>query len=518
MAKSNKKPYNKGKQGKTNKPEQSKQASAENTTAVTAASALLETAANVSFPVTAGYPIRLGNHSHSFVDTTGLAPLRIPGIMRFGYIPTFGDLKNWVSPANVWLRDWYTFVRHANSGHSNYNAPDLGFYGLAYRSCEDYLYWMHRVYGVAMGSYVPANAYTPGDLVRACGADYDDIIVNMAQLRFYIASYAARLKQLKVPAFKFFTQGKELLSNIYADTDNGKASFYVFDPDAFWYFDLADTPELTAMRLLHKPEMMTFEQIREMGETILNALLNNEDFNIMSGDIMKAYSDYAAVTVIDEDFTVVPVYDRDVLWAIHNANYLYAGDEVTPEGEKFLDLFVDSCSVSQNMTEDPTVSNCLQFWNEVYFNDDIYTPNWLDGHLGLLTQDFVIDLPNDQPSAAAVGLVTRFKLGITPRMEKEGLFGTLDSVQSEIITTAQMITEPRGPFVPVNYSNLSAVAKFDYHPFISSASGRSDGVALFVSSNGDPYVGDVTNITAMTRATKANIDMAQMLDLFVPKV
>ena len=82
--------------------------------------------------------------SHAFSDATGtkipwstkgynehlIVPdiASIPGVMSFRIAPTVGISTDQSSAVNVAARNIYSYVRHANSGHSNYDAPDLMMY------------------------------------------------------------------------------------------------------------------------------------------------------------------------------------------------------------------------------------------------------------------------------------------------------------------------------------------------------------------------------------------------------
>lgn len=510
-AKGNSRKGNNNRRANGDRADKSSKASPAKGAPVTASSALLQAAANISFPTTTGYPVNVLADARD-ATIIGATAFRVPGIIRFGYVPAVGKLKTWTDAFNVWLRDVYTFIRHINSGHANYDAGELGKYFLLYRSCLDYLYWMERLYGAVMGSYVPQNAYAPASIVRDCGGDYNDLLSKLAEFRFYITAYASRLYQMRVPNLKFFQDGASMLSNIYADTELAKASFYIFDPDAFWTYHIGETAEDTYLYLKPKTDSMTLEGIKAFGEELLNTVLNSEDFNIMSGDIMKAYSDYAAVPVIDADFVSTPVYDPSMLWLIHNAGWLRSS-------QSRAHATIQDWRIHQNITTGPD-AGCLMF--------DALVP--LDigkggedsheyGNLWFRTQHIPVDLPTDQPDAGTVGAVTRFMLGLKPHSSSS--LGSpvfeVASCQSEIITSTSMRTDPLSidtDKLDMNY--VGFISKFDQHPMIPNVTVATDqGTGLpRVTFHGGIFIGDVTNFTVMSQDTKANIDMAIMLEKF----
>lgn len=92
-------------------------------------SQVMKDAANLSFATTAGLPYNLKDAEGNIGTVTAVDTM--PGIMTMYTIPTFGPLTDWSSPFNVAVRDMYSFIRHANSGHSNYDASNLGMYLMA---------------------------------------------------------------------------------------------------------------------------------------------------------------------------------------------------------------------------------------------------------------------------------------------------------------------------------------------------------------------------------------------------
>lgn len=483
------------------------------TTGVTASSALLSAAANISFPTTAGYPIDVVTDQSNFT-ATGNRKVRIPGIIRFGFVAAMGKMKTWTDPFNVWIRAIFAFIRHANSGRANYDAGALGTYFLCYRSCIDFLHWMQRLYGTVMGAYVPQNAYTPAAMVRECGGDYQNLLSKLAELRFYITSFAARLAQLRVPDLRFFSEGAELLDNIYADSDTPKASFYVFDPDAFWAYHVGTTPDDTYLYPKPKPEVMTLEEIKEFGEELLNAVLNSEDFNIMSGDIAKAYTSYAPVKVIDENFTTVPVYNPSFLWTVHHAGWLRKG-QVRAHNT------IKSWTIRQDLSESAN-AGCLLFSAPVPAEtDEIALDTSEFGRLLYHTQDHFVDLPMDQPDAGTVGYVTKFMLGLELTDTTPGKYMfAVNSCQSEIITSASMRTDPFSLIrTELSQAHIATIMKFDQHPFIITWDAKyNPGTGIpEVNFGPDMLMSDITNITTMAHSVKDNIDMAVMLDKFSDK-
>lgn len=127
---------------------------------------LVQDAANLSYASLAG--ARLEKDSNFNDNETVRAIPSIPGVMAFRWSPSVGLSIDGESAINVASKRLYSFIRHANSGSSNYDSPDLMLYILA----MDSLYALHamgvRAYGIAQ-YYLLRNRYVPDTLLNACG-------------------------------------------------------------------------------------------------------------------------------------------------------------------------------------------------------------------------------------------------------------------------------------------------------------------------------------------------------------
>lgn len=244
----------------------------------------------------------------------------IPGVCTIWFAPSIGYSTDETSPINVAMRKLYSYVRHANSGAANYDAPDLMLYVLCVDSARMYLEWMKRIYGVFF-NYTAFNRYYPRILVEAMGGDYDNLEANLAAFRGYINQYAVKLNQLWVPEGLSYTKRHQwLCSHYYVDSqDSYKAQTYVHVPYAYYRFEVTGDPAVGQATLVDSPAGDLAAIIR-FGNGLLNPLITNEDIGIMSGDILKAYgaNGVAVTTGIAEDYRVLPEYSKEVLSQIEN--------------------------------------------------------------------------------------------------------------------------------------------------------------------------------------------------------
>lgn len=466
-------------------------------------SQVMKDAANLSFATTAGLTYDLkdaagGISSVNAVDT-------MPGIMTMYTIPTFGPLTDWSSPFNVAVRDMYSFIRHANSGHSNYDAANLGMYLMAYDSAATFYAWMVRLYGLTRTVLVQ-NAYTPRDLVTAAGGDYASLVTELADFRAYINAYAVRLNAMRVPSkWHILERHMWQYTHVFADSPTNKASFYLFRPATVWRYILGATPEATGLNPIRFTGKWTLAMIKTQGEELLNSILNDEDFNIMSGDILKAYGDNTfSLSLISEDYAVLPVYDQEVLMQIHNASIVLAPSEDFIEND-----IVANFKIREDTSETNNVG-ALVMPAKLQCNGEHLNYN---ASIAYLCMKHLLDVPSPTPDPAMVCTATRFMVNMKVGADYVDFtdFGT------EIIVGAFMMTSPNTPNVGEANSmhNTYDLEKFDWHPYIFHGTATLNGNNhIITNASMVGLFGDIDNYAIVSHATLSNIHRAAMLGMF----
>lgn len=285
-----------------------------------------------SFP----YSWPLGNKLNLGVNAPEVNKGSLPGVMAIWTAPTFGWSDNPNSPVNVAARNVYSFVRHANSGHANYDAPDLMLYMCAMDSIYSYLSFLKRVYGV-ISTYSYTNRYYPKAVITAMTVDYDDIQRNLADFRGFINSFAVKVGSMCIPAsMSYMAKHMWMYSGLYYDSDQDKAQTYLFVPNNLYRYAL-DTDGAGMLESFsfaeyyttrgtndQDPSYINFEGLRKIADDMLNPILRSEDMNIMSGDILKAFgaANVYKVEGIGETYTVLPSYEPEVLDQIQNMSLI----------------------------------------------------------------------------------------------------------------------------------------------------------------------------------------------------
>lgn len=257
----------------------------------------------------------------------------IPGVASFRIAPMFGFSDSGNSPINIAANAIYSFLRQANSGAKNYDAPDMMLYCLAMTQVYSYITWLQRLYGYAT-LYVQRNRYLPKAIIHQNMVSYNDIMNSLASFRYAINLLINKASSLAVPGdMTIFQRHAFLYRDIYSEGDSIKDQLYQMVPDGFFYFKLNDNKSgmLNYAGLVNYAtvegeapgKLLSVKNLIDYGNMLLDPLITSEDFNIMSGDILKAYGDNVIkLTSLPTEYPVVPVHDYTVLQQLKNCTII----------------------------------------------------------------------------------------------------------------------------------------------------------------------------------------------------
>lgn len=289
---------------------------------------LLRAAASVPFAYTLGTPLPWKAHNNRLMG--------VPGVMTMYWTPYLG----YNDPAIVAAANsTYSYVVHANSRTTQYDPNDLLLLILAGAQIFSAFALGVRAYGL-MRRYDQQDSYTPGALIEGMGFNYEDLKTNVSHMWFDLNQISAQLQQIWIPnTMPIIERWFWMNSNVYADGDSVKSQYYQFAPTVFYqYSETASsnggslqpikwmqlTEDTSApVAVLPVPTRHTWDEYVTIINNMLTALLNSQDRGIIFGDILKAYGEGSlySVSPINVDYTVEPVYDKEVLSQIENATF-----------------------------------------------------------------------------------------------------------------------------------------------------------------------------------------------------
>lgn len=344
---------------------------------------LLKDASSINFSEVMGY--KLPTLFHGAVNQPKFQNV-IPGVMSVGFEIGYGVSDSTDSPLNVATQNIYSYIRHANSGRTNYDAPDLMQYLLAMDSIYTWYEHCRRIYGLAC-LYNAKNVYYPKAVLQALGADADDIVNNLANFRYALNARVPRILSRAIPTImRMFKRHSWLSGNVFADsTLVDRAGLYVFRPDKLWKYVDQGTPAsgfagflepimvgrkyvsydegTQEMMLIDGANMSWIGYINTLDD-LLQAVMGSEDAGIMSGDIMKVWgNDLWTVDSVDEQFVVTPVFDDIVAHQIQNCTlngYAFEGCKVLQNVDANYIQYLPRFIVPNGVPEDYELLNIRQ--------------------------------------------------------------------------------------------------------------------------------------------------------------
>lgn len=233
----------------------------------------------------------------------------------------------------------YSFTVHANSRNTSYTSQDEMLVILAGAALFSAIAHGVRAYGT-MKAFNQTNSYMPKGLIRAMGFDYDDLQSNLSNMWFDLNEMIARSAQIWIPNnLPFIERWFWMNSNVYMDGNTSKAQFYMYVPANMWYYNELQSDNGGGLNYVTSKLAnatvdgyyawnataeipATWADYKSFVNTMFTALIDSEDRGLIFGDILKAYGseNIYALKPIPVDYTVVPVYDQEVLTQFENSN------------------------------------------------------------------------------------------------------------------------------------------------------------------------------------------------------
>lgn len=273
---------------------------------------------------------------------SGTEPYYVPGVMVIEFIPTCGISTNFESAINRSSIRFYTYLRSNQKASGQYDHQDITMMELGMDSAYMFHAACRRAYGI-IKNFTPVNRYYAETLVNAMGFNYSDLLLHLQDFRGYINTLAYSLGQYALPAnITLFQRHQWMCEGYYTDSISTRAQTYVFVPKGFWQYDnTVETGSQLTFKQWAQSGPMTFSSIVSFGNDLVNAISNEEDFSVISGDIYNFYGgDTFKLPYTDENYVIYPAYSEVVLSQIENLTITEVNNLMT-------------LTVSQN----PTVNN-----------------------------------------------------------------------------------------------------------------------------------------------------------------
>lgn len=265
----------------------------------------------------------------------------IAGILTLKTKSSFGYNSLITDPINVAANALYAHTRYVNSGRKNYDATDEFIYCASMADVYSFVIWCERVYSKAY-LYSQRNKYIGETLLKAENINAKNIVANLANFRYWINTFINKVAAFAVPAsISYFQRRAWIYAHIYLENPdaNIKDQLYEFSPDGFYRFNL-DSAGLgmlqyeTIAEIVGHTNELTIEDFVTIGNWLMSNITGDEDFGLISGDILKAFEqNIIGIPSLPEEVSIVPVYDEYVLLQIKNAQMvqIYRGTTMQPD-------------------------------------------------------------------------------------------------------------------------------------------------------------------------------------------
>lgn len=428
----------------------------------------------------------------------------VPGVMRIEFIPAIGISKDFSSPINRSSIRFYTYLRSNQKASSTYDHQDITMMEIALDSCYMFHGLMSKIYAV-INQFTPVNEYYSRAVVAACNANFEDIRAHMQDLRGYINSFAYSLGQYALPKdVTLFDRHRWMVEGMYTDSTSTKAQTYLFVPQGFWKYDnTVTTGSQCTFQPYSSQNAFTFEALKSFGDTLLNAVSNEGDFAVISGDIYNFYGGQTyTLPYIDENYSILPLYDETVLSQIEN---LTLPGLIDP----------DTLVISQNPEVNqgaiiftPVVTDLNSSAAQVYmnFHHDKPTPDQVIEATRLISTTTV---SNGKVIIDNCGTEIVQQWSIFGRNPSTGTIEVVASMHSNAGTFYDDYTTNE----PVLVNELTNLAQFDWAPQVRVWKGtKVDDPSNVFTFYGSTW--DIDNFDVVPKNFLSNIHLGCLLSLF----
>lgn len=269
-------------------------------------------AASLPFATPLGDGVHLSNND--------IAP--VPGVMSLRFIPTVGYSSDQKSAINRSASRFRSYLRSVQKASADYDSADIMIILLAVDSLLTFHEMCCKAYRV-INLWSPTNKYWPDAILLSMGID-PSIRFQAAEFRGFINQLGINLTRFVMPAnFDLNYRHQWMTEGLYLDSNTEKAQTYSFTPAGFWVYSNTGSngSELTWLPMNKSNNAAKLNDLITMATTMLNALSNDDDVDIINGDLFAAYGreGIKPITQLNDLEVLIPKYDPVVLSMIENA-------------------------------------------------------------------------------------------------------------------------------------------------------------------------------------------------------
>jgi hypothetical protein len=284
---------------------------------------------------------------------------------------------------------------------------------------------------------------------------------------------------------------------VFKDSNNDKAQMYAFAPAYYykWNGTISENGSalVTASLGTDGTGRVTYKQIVEFGNALIDSIMNNEDLGIMSGDTLKAFGTdgIRQLKMIDDKYLTIPFYDEGMLAQIHNLT-------IAPSPT------VDDDSIIISQTTEGTIVQDFKFTDIT--PDNLVTLPFLDSGMENPTPEYTMEATRlmsfYEVKDSKVRLVTS-GTEIVTAVTVYGLDTDGEVIVNGLPEARPLIDLTEGANIEALISNGTTWTKFDWAP------------SLYIRSGSDLFhFGDLFNYTVVDSVVVGRIHDTALQSLF----
>nr|AVX53481.1 putative capsid [Marmot picobirnavirus] len=430
-------------------------------------------------------------------------------VMPFTPIPGISVEGDRESPISTAAQAFYTTVRYAQGVAGNYDPVDLMCYPLMGDSIYTFWAFARRIIGT-VNMYSSSNRYLARGLVGAMGVDFDDIRANLYDFNGWLNDLAYQMGSLCMPAdFSSYKRHVRMCENLYTDGESAKAQLYLYVPAYLWYYDEFADEKYGALKPIEiygetkGTTRLTFEQLRAIGDQIINSIRHSSTMMNMAGDIKRAYGDGALMKVpyTELGYMAPIIYDPDQCMEIQNT------------------IVVGRFGAGR---DHPNLIKAMRGTNTLVYDPSFINPLTREGMTSFAGPDeWYLNLRVDEPTPEQVMRATRLAVTFDPGVitsedtDDPYTYTTLATAGSEVVHSVQMFyfqdSNVKNELSSIDIESWALIAddnsaviheqairtmimmeKFDFHPIFYVYNSSTPGTATFEMFG---ITGDVQNVT-----------------------
>lgn len=437
----------------------------------------------------------------------------IAGLMKIRYIPGPGKSEGPTAAVNIAATAEYTWVRHQNSGRANYESSDLMIYILAMDQIYTAYHEAAKEFEIGC-TFRLANRYYPRTVFSAMRLDHDDFTQNLANYRARLNLIASKISSLAVPKqFNLFKRHTVVARAAIIDAASDRTQLYIYQA-AMWgkYSPYTSQTggelvfEKSVLDVSNDPDMslVKYSAVLDQLEGLVDAVLKDEDCNIISGDILKAEGRENLYNLMEvgESATVNLVHDADLLQQIENMVMVNISEVTAQTVSGNFSITQNNNVILYNPFKEISKKYSQVMADSYVLNSYKDVPDWKDN------LEWTRNMSTPQGFGSEIFLsATIYSLNYSASDPTV----SLKSFEFETFMNVNWVTTSGSV---INYAALTQIANFDWHPIIYVWSGTPDSTGAWTSTAFFGWSADLKVYTLIAADTLSRIhDCAIMGEL-----